>query len=81
MSIEIENQSEIYLKTAQVRQRYGHCSKMWIERRMKDSAFPQPVYFGALRFWRESDLLAWERAQIKAPKARPVREIGKAVRQ
>jgi predicted DNA-binding transcriptional regulator AlpA len=79
MATEIETNSETFLKTAQVRQRYGHCSKMWIERRMRDSAFPQPVYFGALRFWRESELLAWERAQIEAPKPRVVREIRKAV--
>jgi predicted DNA-binding transcriptional regulator AlpA len=67
--------SECYLKTKQVRQRYGSVSETWIERRMKDSGFPAPVYFGHLRFWRESDLLAWERAQIKAPKARPKRPM------
>jgi predicted DNA-binding transcriptional regulator AlpA len=85
MSIEFENKSEIYLKTKQVRQRYGSVSEMWIERRMKDDAFPRPVFFGSLRFWRESDLLAWERAQIKAPKPRAPRPMvaaraGKAVR-
>jgi predicted DNA-binding transcriptional regulator AlpA len=79
------DQSEIYLKTKQVRERYGNVSEMWIERRMKDDGFPSPVYFGSLRFWRESELLTWERAQIKVPKARPARDMrvareGKAVR-
>jgi predicted DNA-binding transcriptional regulator AlpA len=86
MFIEIENKSEIYLKTKQVRVRYGSVSEAWIERRMKDAGFPQPIYFGHLRFWRESDLLQWERAQIGALKARPSRPMvaaraGKAVRQ
>jgi predicted DNA-binding transcriptional regulator AlpA len=85
MNYVMSDQSETYLKTKQVRQRYGSVSETWIERRMKDSGFPAPAYFGHLRFWRESDLLAWERAQIKAPKARPARDMrvareGKAVR-
>jgi predicted DNA-binding transcriptional regulator AlpA len=86
MSVEIENKSDIYLKTKQVRERFGSVSETWIERRMKDAGFPQPVYFGHLRFWRESDLREWERRQIIAPKARPPRPMvaaraGKAVRQ
>jgi predicted DNA-binding transcriptional regulator AlpA len=69
-----EDQSEIYLRAAQVKARYGNCSNSWIERRTKDSGFPLPVYFGAQRFWRESDLIAWERDQITTPKARLNRE-------
>ena len=89
MSAEFETKSpvdEVYLKTTQVRQRYGNCSEMWIIRRIKDAGFQTPVYFGHLRFWRESDLREWERKQIAAPKARPacnmrVAREGKAVRQ
>jgi predicted DNA-binding transcriptional regulator AlpA len=55
----------VYLPTDQVRARYGHCSHMWVVRRMKDAGFPSPVYFGRRRFWRESDLEAWEAEQIK----------------
>jgi predicted DNA-binding transcriptional regulator AlpA len=82
----MSDQSEIYLKTKQVRKRYDNVSETWIERRMKDAGFPQPVYFGHLRFWRESDLLQWKRAQITSPKPRPSRRMvaaraGKAVRQ
>jgi predicted DNA-binding transcriptional regulator AlpA len=52
-----------YLTAGQVRVRYGSCSHMWLIRRMQDSAFPAPTYFGRLRFWRLSDLEAWEREQ------------------
>jgi predicted DNA-binding transcriptional regulator AlpA len=55
----------VYLPTDQVQARYGHCSHMWVVRRMKDAGFPSPVYFGRRRFWRESDLEAWEAEQIK----------------
>jgi hypothetical protein len=71
-------ENEIYLKTDQVRERYGNCSAMWIERRMKDSGFPSPVYFGVLRFWRTSDLVAWDAEQIKAAPTRPPHDISAA---
>jgi len=70
-----EQQSELYLKAGQVRERYGNASDMWIARRLKDAAFPKPVYFGALRFWRESDLIAWEKEQIATPGPKPLREM------
>jgi hypothetical protein len=64
--------TEKYLRTAQVRQRYGNASAMWIERRLRDpaSGFPAPVYFGRLRFWRLSDLERWdaEEATKRKPK-------------
>ena len=66
---------ELYLKSAQVRARYGGASNMWIIRRMRDDAFPEPVYFGAQRFWRERDLVAWEKQQIRAPKERAARDM------
>ena len=66
---------EIYLKSAQVRARYGGTSDMWIVRRLRDDEFPEPVYFGAQRFWRERELIAWERQQVKAPKERPARDM------
>jgi hypothetical protein len=77
MSAEIEHDSsqEIYLKAAQVRQRYGNCSDMWITRRQRDEGFPEPDYFGGLRFWKLSDLERWERERKAAPKARRVRNM------
>jgi predicted DNA-binding transcriptional regulator AlpA len=75
----MSSENETYLKTNQVRERYGSCSAMWIERRMKDRDFPAPVYFGALRFWRVSDLVEWDAAQIKAqPNGKPVHDISAA---
>ena len=55
----------IYLSSTHVRARYGRCSHMWIERRLKDASFPAPVYFGRRRFWRLADLDAWDAIQIK----------------
>lgn len=66
---------EFYLKSAQVRARYGGASDMWIVRRMRDDDFPEPAYFGGQRFWRERDLVTWEKQQIKAPKERPARDM------
>lgn len=51
------------IPTAQVRRRYGGCSHMWIERRLKDDpTFPKPLYIAKRRYWRLGDLEAWERA-------------------
>jgi len=79
MSADLE--TETYLKTQQVRERYGRCSTMWIERRMEDRGFPKPVYFGALRFWRVSELVVWDAEQIKASsKPAPLTRQGLALR-
>jgi predicted DNA-binding transcriptional regulator AlpA len=49
------------LTAAHVRQRYGGVSHMWIERRLQsDDTFPRPFYIGARRYWRFSELIAWE---------------------
>ena len=49
------------LPAAQVRERFGGVSDMWLHRRLQDkSGFPRPVYIGRLRFWRLSELVAWE---------------------
>ena len=40
-------QSDVYLKTKQLRERYDGAPHMYIERRLKnDPAFPRPVFFG-----------------------------------
>jgi predicted DNA-binding transcriptional regulator AlpA len=51
---------QIFLTAAQVRERYGHVSRMWLYRRMEDSSFPVPVRFARLRYWRATDLDAWD---------------------
>jgi predicted DNA-binding transcriptional regulator AlpA len=53
-----------YLTTAQLRERYGSVSHMWIERRLqKDPTFPRPVKLGgsALRMFDLNQIEAWER--------------------
>jgi predicted DNA-binding transcriptional regulator AlpA len=56
--------SEVYLRTKQLRIRYGSVSHMWVERRLQDDpSFPRPVKMGRLRFWKLSELEAWEAAQ------------------
>jgi hypothetical protein len=58
---------DILLRSAAVRRRY-RCSDMWLHRRLHDdSRFPRPIYIGRDRYWRLSDLLAWERAQAERP--------------
>ena len=54
----------VYITTAQLRQRYGNVSHMWVERKLKsDPDFPGPVTFGSMfRFFRLADLEAYERA-------------------
>lgn len=80
MSAETENDSsaDIYLKASAVRHRYGDCSGMWITRRIADAGFPEPTYFGGLRFWKLSELERWDRAQKAAPKPRRARDMKQA---
>lgn len=58
---------DIFLKARQVRDRYGHCSHMWIVRRMQSDGFPTPTYFGRLRFWKVAELDQWDRDRKAAP--------------
>lgn len=53
-----------FLQANRVWARYG-VSFMTINRWIKDEriAFPPPVYFGRLRFWKIEELEAWEESQ------------------
>jgi predicted DNA-binding transcriptional regulator AlpA len=51
---------QVFLTAAQVRERYGLVSRMWIYRRMEDSSFPAPVRFARFRYWRATDLENWD---------------------
>lgn len=58
-------QTNDFLSSAQVMQRYGGVSHMWIVRKMRDEGMPSPVRFGGrLRFWKVADLERWERSKI-----------------
>lgn len=51
-----------YLSSAGVRARYGDCSDMTLWRWLNDErvGFPAPIRIQRRRFWRLSDLEAWE---------------------
>jgi predicted DNA-binding transcriptional regulator AlpA len=53
-----------FLGAPEVEARYG-VAAMTIWRWLRDPAlnFPKPVWIRTRRLWRESDLIAWERAQ------------------
>jgi len=60
-----------YVTVAQLRERYGDVSHMWIERRLKrDHTFPRPVKLGgsSLRMFDLDQLEQWERACAVAAK-------------
>lgn len=54
--------NEVFLTTRQVRERYGNVSAMWVHRRLTEGKtdFPIPIMIANRRFWRLSDLVAWE---------------------
>lgn len=51
-----------FLQARQVRDRYG-VSDMTVWRWLRDLEFPQPVYISRYRYWRLSDIEAWEARQ------------------
>jgi predicted DNA-binding transcriptional regulator AlpA len=75
---EIESPQDIFLKAKQVRSRYGDCSHMWIQRRQNDAGFPDPTYFGGLRFWKLSELEKWDAIQKAKPRDRASRRFSVA---
>jgi hypothetical protein len=55
-----------FLSAAEVKDRYGGASDMWLWRRLHDSSgFPKPTFISGRRFWRLTALMAWERTQAK----------------
>lgn len=64
------NPTSEYLPARRVWERYGVTS-MTLHRWIADErlAFPPPHYFGRLRFWKISELEAWERAQPRGKEA------------
>lgn len=59
--------NERYLPARQVWERYG-VADMTLYRWTKapEMNFPKPIYIGRLRYWRLSELEAWERAAAAA---------------
>ena len=57
-----------FLTTAQLRERWGGVSHMFIERRLEsDPNFPRPLKLGQrIRFYDLADIERWERTRIVA---------------
>lgn len=54
-----------WLRSEQVKQRYSATNDMWIPLRLADgSGFPKPVKFGRLNHWKQSWLDAWDAEQV-----------------
>jgi predicted DNA-binding transcriptional regulator AlpA len=59
-------EEDVFFSSTSVRKRYDGVSHMWIEERLKsDPTFPRPMKVGNKRFWKLSELLEWERQQLK----------------
>jgi len=54
---------DVYLSSSQVCERYGKTSTMSLWRWLSDAKlnFPKPITIQRRRFWKLSDLVAWER--------------------
>ena len=59
------SEHEILLKAGDVRSRYGNISDMSLWRWIRDPklGFPAPIVINRRRYWKESELAAWERAR------------------
>ena len=56
-----------YVTTAQVRQRYGGCSQMWIWRRERfDDEWPKPLIISGRKFYSTADLDRYDATLRKA---------------
>ena len=55
---------DVRITAPQVRTRYGGRSDMWLWRLLhKDPLFPKPLVINGRRYWKISDLEAWEISQ------------------
>ena len=63
----VHEAGEIYLTAPQVRQRFGGKSDMWLWRLLSEEpSFPRPVVIRNQRYFRLSELLAFENASKTA---------------
>jgi predicted DNA-binding transcriptional regulator AlpA len=55
-----------YLTVAELKQRWGGVSQMFIERRVREPGFPQPIRLpgSRIRLFLESDIEAYERSAV-----------------
>ena len=60
-----------YIIAAKLRARFGNISDMTLWRWLHDPAlnFPQPIWINGRRYWRESEILAWEQSRPRKQEA------------
>ncbi|MCC5977018.1 MAG: AlpA family phage regulatory protein [Salinarimonas sp.] len=70
----------VYLTAPQVRTRYG-VSDMTLYRWLADTAkkFPKPIYIGRRRYWRITELVAWEEATARRKSPEQLRREAEAM--
>ena len=61
----VANEAHRYLTARQTRNRYGDISDMSLWRWLRDESlhFPKPVLINGRRYWRLSDLVAFEKSR------------------
>jgi predicted DNA-binding transcriptional regulator AlpA len=62
--------NEILAPANSVEKRYQKCGrtiKRWLDD--PELEFPKPIYIRRRRYWREADLINWERAQASKSRA------------
>jgi predicted DNA-binding transcriptional regulator AlpA len=55
----------VWKDARQVRAHFGGRSAMWLHRKKRDRTFPTATYFGRRKFFRVSEITAWERRQTE----------------
>jgi predicted DNA-binding transcriptional regulator AlpA len=68
------NSIKSYLTVAQLRKRWGSCSHMFVERRLRNDAdFPRPVKLGSssIRLWAAEDIEEYEARCVARTEQRP----------
>ena len=62
-----QTEADVFLSARDVKRRYGNVSDMWLYRREheENSDFPKPLRICGRRYWRASDLSAWEASRTE----------------
>ena len=62
-----------FITTAQLRSRWGGCSHMTIERKLKrDPKFPRPYHIMRVRMFDLAEIEAYERSAARSPRRKEV---------
>lgn len=61
------------LNCGQLKARFGGVSNMWIDRRLREAVdpLPTPIYIAGRRYWRLSEIQAWEARRAAVPRRNP----------